>query len=501
LGWDEAVPRLQKIATAEEFQPAARLAAAQALVDLDAKNSASALADSARKYGADFRLIVEPALARWDYRPLREVWQGRLNSTQVHYRDLVLAIRCLAIARDETSSRPLLQIVHDPVRSPELRTEAARAAGIVKTEGLEADAQQLLIRGTTGPTYHRLIAVQLLHRHTGGRAQQQLEELAIDSEPAVAVVALNRLLEIDPRLVVPLAEGAMASPDPKIRRSGAEAYVQVPDPSRVAVLARLLNDPHPDVRAYVRESMFALARIAELDDAVRRSTVEMLSGGQWRGLEQAGLLLGALDHEPAAPRLLELLEFPRAEVAIAAAWALKSLAVPETLPMQLAFAESRTEQRSSGKAEIPGFDRQVAHLLESFGIMNYSQAEPLLRRYIPKVFSMGDLSRPAAIWSLGLLHKGVPDEGLAAQFTERITDAGTPLESYSVRMMSVVSIGRMKAVSQLAALRRYFGPEILPDTGGMTYRWALIQLTGEEIPTPERPVAGRSGWFLEPLDN
>jgi hypothetical protein len=34
----------------------------------------------------------------------------------------------------------------------------------------------------------------------------------------------------------------------------------------------------------------------------------------------------------------------------------------------------------------------------------------------------------------------------------------------------------------------------------LTYRWALIELTGEAIPEPEPAVVGRSGWFLEPID-
>ena len=41
----------------------------------------------------------------------------------------------------------------------------------------------------------------------------------------------------------------------------------------------------------------------------------MLMGEDWRGLEQAGLLLVALDEKEIVSRLLILLEHPRGEVA------------------------------------------------------------------------------------------------------------------------------------------------------------------------------------------
>jgi hypothetical protein len=34
----------------------------------------------------------------------------------------------------------------------------------------------------------------------------------------------------------------------------------------------------------------------------------------------------------------------------------------------------------------------------------------------------------------------------------------------------------------------------------MVVRWALIELTNENIPEPEAQRVGKAGWFLEPLD-
>jgi HEAT repeat protein len=499
-GLVEAVPRLEAILSTGESHPVARLAAAQALVQLESKSSASVLADSSRQFGADLRQVAEPALAGWGYLPMRPVWQTRLKDLRVQHRDCILAIRCLATSGDESATESLLALVHDPARGSEVRGEAARAAGSLRTRDLESNAQRLVRQGAGAPLLNRLWAVHLVRHHRGPEAERLLQKLATDAEPSVAVVALTRLLEIDPVLAVPLAAGAMQNLDPKVRRCGAEAYVRVPDPDRVANLARLLDDPHPEVRAYVRESLFVLARDPQLQESVFRSAMEMLAGQSWRGLEQAALLLGALDHEPAAPRMIELLEFARTEVAVAAAWGLKILALPETLPAQLAMAQLRTEQRLSNNPQVPFLDVQTAHLLESFGQMKYFEAEPLLRRYVPKNLIMGEKSRSAAIWSLGMLHAGVPDEGLAAQLMARVSDNAVPPAEFSlVKIMSTVSIGRMLAVSQLRALRSESEAHERASRAGMTFRWALMQLTGEAIPEPDRPVTSRSGWFLEPV--
>jgi hypothetical protein len=210
-------------------------------------------------------------------------------------------------------------------------------------------------------------------------------------------------------------------------------------------------------------------------------------------------LLAALDHKPAAPRFVELVDFPRAEVRVAAAWGAKTLAVPETVPALLAAAQRLTEKRMGSDPEANATDLQTAHLLELFGKTKYREAELLLRRYIPKEMRMGMRSRAAAIWSLGFLHEGVPDEDIARQLLERLLDDGIPPEARLVRKMSVVTIARMKAAFQVPALRKIVSPKIMPGEIAMTIRWALIELTGEAIAEPEPDNVGKSGWFLEPV--
>jgi HEAT repeat protein len=300
--------------------------------------------------------------------------------------------------------------------------------------------------------------------------------------------------------VLPLLQESLRNADANVRRLGIEACLALPTPERIALVAALLDDPHPDLRRRVRDGVFQLAHRPELDVAVREAGLRVLGQDGWRGQEQAALLLGALDHEPAAGRLLERLEATRGEVAIAAAWALKALAIPETLPDVLVDVTRRTDARIQAPPPFPVFDEQVAHLLELLGELRYAPAEPLLRRHVPKNFSYGLLSRGAAIWGLGLLHEGQPDEELAAQLNERLHDLDpfNP-EAPLVRQMSAITIGRMKAASQMASLRTLLGPVVGVDPVSFAIRWAILNTTGEALPIPDKVVQYRTDWFLQPL--
>jgi HEAT repeat protein len=500
----EAIPLLVSILTNPASHPAARMAAAQALVHFQAKDAAPQMAASAHQYGADLRQIIEPALASWNYEPQRAVWRNRLTTPGVHSRDLILAMRCLATTRDESRAAALLPIVHDRIRPPAVRTEAARTVGLLQTRGLESDARRLIDAAATPPLVNRLCAVRLLAGHDSDEAQNLLVGLASDAEAAVAAVALARLVEIAPHRALALAPEAIERADPKVREQAVFIYRRAPDPARVAALARLLDDPHPIVRGSARESLAALAERPELDEPVRRGAMEILAGDNWRGLEQAALLLAALDHKPATPRLLELLEFARPEVSTTAAWGLKTLAVSETLPALLDKARHQDDLRRTKESESAGLDEQTAHLFEAFGRMKYGAAEPLLLKYTPKDFKIGQQSRKSAIWALGMLHEGVPDESLAQKLVERVFDRGgggavTRSESAPIKVVSAISIGRMRAVSQAAKLRSYIGEEIPPTRLGMSIRWALIELTGESIPEPSGALLPDGAlWFLEP---
>ena len=497
-----AIPDLVRILSDEQALPAARHAAAHALIALDHRDAAPLLFDVARRGTADLRQLVEPALSAWRFEPIRPVWRARLTDAHPRRRELLLACQGLGQAQDTDSLSALIDITLSALRPADVRLAAARAAAVIADTGLERSVRTLRA-GDAGrvPLINRLCAVNLLVRHRGDEAQKLLADMAVDADPVVAAAALRTLHSISPELVLPLVEGALRNPDPHVRQCGVDAYVAVPTPDRVVRIADLLDDVHPDVRRNVCVALLELAAQPDLDAAVRGSGLDVLGRDGWRGQEQAALLLGALDHEPAAPRIMELLDAPRAEIKIACGWALRELAIPETLPAIHKRVQQLTEARlSQSLKDSAGIDEQIAYLFETLGQMRYRPAEAVMRQHVPKNFALGYYARAAAVWSLGLLHAGQPDEELAAQLVERFRDvASMPPEVEPVREMCVMSLGRMGAASALPTLREFLGPTVIAEPMSLRLRWAVMLLADEDLPLPSVVIKSKSGWFLEPL--
>src|SRR5262249_42629134 len=208
----------------------------------------------------------------------------------------------------------------------------------------------------------------------------------------------------------------LANPDSKVRSLGVEVLFHHPSEKHIGLLGDRLDDVHPDVRAKARRSLHDVAAKKELRTQVIAEATRRLATEQWRTLEQAAILLAQLDYKPAATRLLELLRFERPEVFVAAAWGLRIMALPETLPGALTHVEARLKQRPSATKGSPVtayhremIDHQLSQLNQFLGQHKYQPAEPVLRQFIPHPeisFRVGYESRAAAIWALGLIREG-----------------------------------------------------------------------------------------------
>jgi HEAT repeat protein len=494
----EAKPKLAAIVTAEGTNRAARFAAAHALIVLEARDTAPALQTAAERE-PELRQLIEPALAQWGFAPMVEVWRTRLSADDVRLGDLLLAIEGVGTAGDDRSVPALLKIVAETRRNESARLAAARAAVRIKSSGFEPAAESLATSGSA-TILDRYCAVALLARHEGEAAENLLVRLAQDSEPAVAAEAAARLNSLRPELAVPLAEAFLRSPDPKLRVQGIASFVLKPTAERVSAIAPFLDDPHPLVRRRACAGLAEMAGAAELSEPVRQETAKILGADDWRGQEQGALLLGTLEHQPAAPRLLELLESPRGEVAIASAWGLRRLALPETAPAIFDWAAQQTALRKIGRGGA-GADRQAGHLFEALGLLKYAPAEPLLRGHIAHR-GFGEFSRGAAIWALGLLHEGQPDQSLINSIVKRMVESPDDQvpEPDRIFFMCAATLVRIKAESAIPPLR-----ELLDRVGrssglpvAVATRWMIRELTGEVLPGPD-PRVHLENWFLEPL--
>lgn len=494
----QAVPALETILMAESSHPVARFSAARALIALDSRDSSGKLLEVSQKHGADLKHLVEPVLARWNVESAKKLWLARLESVDVRPRDLLLAIDSLA-ETGEASALPKLKLLSlDHRHNSDLRLAAAAAAGRLGDAGLEANARVLSRSKQSPPIVNRLCAIRLLARHTDEASRQLLIELAVDDEPAVAAAALRRLTEIDPALVLPLAETAMKHAAPEVRQLGANAYLTLPNPDRIGPVALLLDDNHPAIRKEVCERLFKLASNPDLVSSIQDTSMKVLLGERWQGQEQAVLLLGSLQYTPASMRMVELLESPRDEVKIAAAWGLKMVADPRTIDAILDKAQ-RIKDTPLPSAP-PNFDFQIAHLFEACGRMRVKKATPLLKQYIPKDLTLGERGRGGAIWALGWIHEGNPDKSISDGLLGRVQDMSLiPPESAVVKRQCAISLARMKDVDHGPDLRKQLENGTPNSFLGLALRWSVKELTGEEMPAPIPDEQGQGPFFLDPL--
>jgi HEAT repeat protein len=287
-------------------------------------------------------------------------------------------------------------------------------------------------------------------------------------------------------------------------------------------LAPLLDDVNPGIRGSVGYAFLQACDDEQLKLIVIDLSARMLNDGSWRGIEQAALILGNLDHEPAADRLIELLSHERPEAFVTAAWALSVMQIPETLPLLLDHAQRQCDKLLAaievfrermrggtvGENQTPVIDElawnatcdQLAQLLQAFGIMRYREAEPLMRTIVPKNSGFTFETRAAACWAFGHLYTDNPVEEVVELLTDRLLDIQLmDPEIPIVRRMAAVSLGRMKAESKLDALRRTIvldGPNTYV---GRACGWAIEQMTGEVLPPMPEGEIPHMGWFLVPM--
>ena len=509
-GLETTVAPLLEALDRPEQRPSVRLAVARTLAALDAREAAPSFFGVRRAGDGDLR---ESSSLPWRGGTIGR--RGRSGSSAcTTRRPRRRAFSWLSegwASFGRTGPPPaLLELVLSDKAPASLRLEAAQALGAVRGDGLEKDAESLAGDASRRGLVGRLAAASLLQTHRSDEAIRLLRRLSEDPEPAAAAVALRRLVEIDAEGVCVAAERLLASPDAKVRGLAVAALALRPTEGRVRLLGERLDDANPEVRRKARRSLEQLAAKTEFHDLVIAEATRMLATQRWRGLEQAVFLLTRLDHKPAAGRLVELLAFDRPEVYVAAAWGLRRLAVPETLPGVVKYITARQalfppSASNVDQTEAPSdlLDHQLSQLNQFLGRQKYTPADTVLRQFIPRMEkpmqqALYPESRAAAIWALGLIHVGKPDAPLATAVEERLKDdMSQPPEDPRVRCMSAISLGRMKANGALASLRGYYSdhqPSLDPLNNACG--WAIEQLTGEAVPAPKTIQRVRRDWFL-----
>lgn len=515
----EAVPQLISALSTVDAHPLLRLAVVRALVVLDAREAAEILMDHAQRGGAtqaEMAELIEPALAAWGYPPMRKVWYERLNGSRPTGRPIVLAIRAAALTNLTESVPRLRELVMDRALTPAVRLESARALVALKPDGLQREARQVLDGAGSDAPFESLVAAVLMSRHTSSSGVSLLQELAGNREPAVIAIALKQLLEISPMDVESMNTRITAHADTNVRRLAVRILHGQRTVSAVTLLGTMLNDVHPTVRKMAQESLISLDQVQQLSPSVREVAMQVLATDHWRGLEQAALVVGGVDHEPAAARLIELLQSDHPQVPVAAAWALRRLLVAETVQPIFETLRTQTEKYPHAppspdwdEKKVAAIYKQRGHLIEALTLMRHRDIAPLLLAYLPTppvppgAYPEAHELRVQAIWALGHIFQDDPQPEIVARLAERLkTPDDTVVRGKSlVQAMAAVSLGRMKSVESMDLMRGLYSPGDKYSNLRYGCAWGVNRITNEPLPEFDMiRMKGQPSSFLDPLD-
>jgi len=542
-GVESAIPTLKELLAAEDLPYDAAYDVARALIELEAVDAAELLMRRSVNGKLPLALLVEPALARWDFQPMRSVWLQRLDQKDVDSTRLGLAIDGLQSVGETQAAESLRRLVLDTANFSEIRLKAALALGVLQQAGLEPLVQDLLASAEAsvgGPLaagssaaatlINRLASARLLRNHSGSEAVELMLQMAVDSNGAVASIVLERLLEIDPSLVQPINGKVVHSSDANVRRLAGQALTGQATVAAVTLLSELLDDPIPNVRIQTADQMVTLDANVVLSGTVRSTAMDMLRSERPRGVEQATMVLGAIDHETAADRMVSLLYSEVPEVAVASAWGLRKLAVQATTEPIMERLRSEVERTVALDAELwrtwsqrptPEVDfkaltvayRQMEQLMQALALMQYAACQDLLEQFLPTPASRGIGDPPAvaatflprtrstAIWGLGRLPAGDRTETVSSRLVEILNGVppAAPAESYLTRAAAAVGLGSMGIESAIPVMRKQLGPLAAHDQVGAACGRVLHQMAGDPLPETMPQEVHQLGWFLEPI--
>lgn len=484
---------------------------ARALITLDAsESSANFKSLLSRGSGIQFESVVEPALASWGDAEMRQIWQQRLTTRDVTRNQSKLALQGIAdlprsMTADVTLHAEIRSLIKDRRGDVMLMLKAARTLGQVKRDGLESFAEPLLFSSDQGSKLDRLAGVYLLLNHESELSKTLLLRAVIDSlsetrHAPMIRAAWTRLLQRNVPKLSALVPTAITHADPEVRRNAIDTLNRFPSKDGVDLLGIALDDQHPDIRRAARQTLLRLSSDDSLNQSVRQAGQAALGRTSWREQEQAVVLLALLNESKAANRMLNLIDSPRAEVAIAAAWGLRKLNVTETLATLLKIAEAMDKQINDNQTLHPHQLTVLAHLFEVFGRAKYQPAVPLLKRWLPKTTPrVGyDEPRSSAFWAVGWLYEDSQDVTLAQQLKARFLDVvSLAPEPMVVRYVAGIAIGRIGAV-ELARDVRLFSV-LGGDESALAGAWAVQRLTGEVLPPPDYLIYVGGPWKIVPI--
>lgn len=489
---------LWQIVEDENLPVDCRMAAAQAYVAMGKPPQNVDLSATADRWPTALAVVLEPALAEWDHRPLRDIWLQRMQTADADPILVRVAVEALGTVREPTAEPVLTQLLLDSYQPFSLRFATARALSRLPSPRLVELAEALLDAPSANPMQW-LLGVQLLNEQDSDAAIQLLERFADLEDRAVVGEALRQLLRVAPTKVIARAEPNVSDRDANVRAFTVEALATAGTPEHIQLLASALQDPVPLNRRRAREVLLQFAENETLLPHVVQEATAVLQADEWRGIEQALILLTKLQQRESRQRIFQLLDHDRGEVMETAAWSIKELAQPDWSEQSLAALQQQLE-RFNDEFTYASADT-LTHLVEAMGTLQMQESLDLLRTFVPKDAPFTPTIRSAAVWAIGEVLQDQPQPDVVSELESRLNDANPILpEADSVRGLAAVSLGKMQSQGSMEYLVEWREVHGLNSFVGRRSAWAIYKLTGEPVGEVPTSTSNLGGWFVQPLD-
>ena len=397
----------------------------------------------------NLRQIVEPKLVQWKSDAALELWRTRLSEFVSNLKQgsdqnqVLIAVEGIAAVGNE-SDRPLLESLLGSERTlMPVKFAASKALGSLVDSGLESLARKTL---DSGVAHAELNAANLLARHSSDLAEQMLVEILESTSAPAHGVAYYALAAKFPEKARELADQMIQHPDNQVRRVAIQVADANEDRASLELQASALADRNVGVRRLVRENLSRKAQKPQWKPVVDKAIDGHLAGERFEGVEQAILLAVALKENERAKTFIQLLEHPRIEVNIRAAWALQAIELePDSLAEIFEICKVTTQRLvDKQRVEFPE-EARTAFLFEAIGRHAYEPAYETLLLYVPKQDQqMRQQIRAAAIYALGYICADQEQAKLVRDLGQRMNDNNpNDPESMLVKYACAIALGRI----------------------------------------------------------
>jgi HEAT repeat protein len=337
---DEATADLLKLLQDDKPIPA-RLAAADALVRLGAKEAAPALLKLLQDTEPSVRSAAAEALGRLRAKEavpaLRKLLQDKNASVRLR------AAEALGRPGPKEAVPALLKLLQDQDRF--VRRAAAEALGRL---GAKEAVPALLKLLQDQDRFARHAAAEVLGRLGAKEAVPALLKLLQDDRPFVRRAAAEALGRLGAKEAVPALLKLLQDQDSLVRHEAAEALGRLgAKEEAVPALLKLLQDDRPFVRRAAAE---ALGRLGAKEEAVP-ALLKLLQDENPSVRLVAAEALGRLGAKEAVPALLKLLQDTDSSERRAAAEALVRLGAKEAVPGLLKLLQDKSSHVRDEVAE------------------------------------------------------------------------------------------------------------------------------------------------------